>query len=45
MHYCYEYGKEELAEYLKEKGADDSIANAEGVTCYEGLTMDEVNAT
>ena len=30
---------DELAEYLISKGADDSILNADGLTCYEGLSM------
>ena len=37
LHYCYEYGKSELAQYLQSKGADDSLLNAEGLTPYEGL--------
>mmetsp|Transcript_18449 Transcript_18449/g.24369 ORF Transcript_18449/g.24369 Transcript_18449/m.24369 type:complete len:1759 (+) Transcript_18449:168-5444(+) len=37
LHYCYEYNHVELAEYLKSKGCDDSLLNAQGMTCYEGL--------
>ena len=43
LHYAYEYKFEELAEYLKEKGADDSLLNADGLTCYEGLSRTEVD--
>eukprot|EP01038_Epipyxis_sp_PR26KG_P007229 gene7229-9860_t len=42
LHYCYAYSQLELAEYLKSKGADDSILNVDGVTCYEGLSMDDL---
>ena len=44
LHYCYEYHRDDLAEYLKSVGADDSIENGMGLTCYEGLTSDEVEA-
>ena len=37
LHYCYEYGHVNLAEYLQGKGADDSLLNKHGLTCYEGL--------
>jgi len=37
LHYCYAYSQFELGEYLKNKGADDSILNADEMTCYEGL--------
>merc|ERR1711871_1721844 len=33
LHYCYEYKLDELAEYMKSKGADDSLLNADGLTC------------
>ena len=36
------YGFEDLAEYLKSKGADDRPKNADGLTCYEGLSMEEI---
>ena len=42
MHYAFSYGFDELAEYLQSKGADDSLRNADGLTCYEGLSMDDV---
>lgn len=44
LHYAYAYKFEELAEYMKEKGADDSIVNGEGLTCYEGLDREGVDA-
>lgn len=35
---------QELGEYLKSKGADDSLLNSEGLTCYEGLSAEGINA-
>ena len=35
---------DDLGEYLITKGADDSIVNVDGLTCYEGLSMEEVDA-
>ena len=43
LHYCFAYGSQELAEYLLAKGADDSIMNADGLTCYEGLNAESVD--
>jgi len=37
LHYAFYYNYEELGEYLISKGADDTIVNADGLTCYEGL--------
>ena len=31
-----------LGEYLVQKGADDSLKNADGLTCYEGLNLGDV---
>lgn len=44
LHYLIEYKHKELAEYIKAKGANDLIANASGLTCYEGLSQDQVDA-
>ena len=38
------YNHYELADYLLSKGADDSLLNAEGLTCYEGLHRADVSA-
>jgi ankyrin repeat protein len=35
MHLCYKFNYKELGEYLKSKGADDTIQNAKGQTCYQ----------
>ena len=42
LHYCFAYSFEELGEYFIKKGADDSVVNAEGLTCYEGLSQESV---
>jgi hypothetical protein len=44
LHYCYAYKFESLATYLMSKGADDSMVNAVGLTCYEGLDLESVEA-
>ncbi|KAF0685535.1 Aste57867_22599 [Aphanomyces stellatus] len=38
------YGFHDLMEYLMEKGAKDDILNKDGLTCYEGLSSDAVDA-
>jgi len=43
MHYCYAYAFHKLGDYLRSKGADDSILNVDGLTCYEGLSNDSMN--
>lgn len=43
LHFCFAYHFEELGQYLLSKGADDSILNADGLTCYEGLSRDDVD--
>ena len=42
LHFAYAYGYNEVGDYLVNKGADDSILNKDGLTCYEGLGADEV---
>ena len=44
LHYCFEYSFTELGDYFMEKGADDSLTNAEGLTCYEGLHAEALEA-
>ncbi|TMW55042.1 hypothetical protein Poli38472_013804 [Pythium oligandrum] len=44
LHYCHEYGFHDLMEYLMDKGARDDILNADGLTCYEGLSKEAVDA-
>jgi hypothetical protein len=39
LHFSFAYGYEDLGNYLISKGADDSITNAEGLTCYEGISL------
>mmetsp|Transcript_21852 Transcript_21852/g.36825 ORF Transcript_21852/g.36825 Transcript_21852/m.36825 type:complete len:1703 (+) Transcript_21852:133-5241(+) len=42
LHFTYSYGYAEVGEYLVQKGADDSIRNKDGLTCYEGLSAETV---
>eukprot|EP00961_Rhodomonas_salina_P124165 1673296-Rhodomonas_salina.1 len=42
LHFCFAYKYDELGRYLIEKGADDTIRNNRGKTCYEGLTKEEI---
>jgi hypothetical protein len=42
LHYAQGYGFMDLFEYFMSKGADDSIKNADGLTCYEGLDLEDV---
>jgi hypothetical protein len=37
LHFAFGYGYTELGEYLIRKGADDSLRNNDGLTCYEGI--------
>jgi len=43
LHYAFSYGFEDLGHYLISKGANDTMTNAEGLTCYEGLSLADVN--
>jgi ankyrin repeat protein len=44
LHYLYAYKHKELAEYIKAKGARDTTQNAAGLTCYEGLSQEDVDS-
>lgn len=37
LHFCFSYNHEDMANDLIERGADDELLNAEGLTCWEGL--------
>ncbi|KAJ1495501.1 ankyrin repeat-containing domain protein, partial [Baffinella frigidus] len=37
LHFCFTYGFTDLGNYLISKGADDTVQNFAGLTCYEGL--------
>ena len=37
LHYCFAYNYVELGNYLLSLGADETITNMYGLTCYEGL--------
>jgi hypothetical protein len=42
LHFAFAYGYTDVGEYLVGKGADDSVRNKDGLTCYEGLDAEEV---
>mmetsp|Transcript_20671 Transcript_20671/g.29678 ORF Transcript_20671/g.29678 Transcript_20671/m.29678 type:complete len:293 (+) Transcript_20671:4400-5278(+) len=42
LHFAYSYGYNEVGDYLVSKGADDSIRNKDGLTCYEGLGLENI---
>ena len=44
LHFAYCFGFTELGEYLLSKGADDSLRNSEGLTCYEGVSRSSLEA-
>ena len=37
LHYCFAYGYMELGNYLISLGADETLENRHGMTCYDGL--------
>jgi len=37
LHFLFSFGYPDVAEYFIEKGANDQIKNASGMTCREGL--------
>lgn len=44
LHYCFSNGLEELGRYLISLGADEFAVNQEGLTCYEGLTISDLDS-
>jgi hypothetical protein len=42
LHFAFGYGYSDVGDYLVGKGADDSIRNKDGLTCYEGLGAREL---
>lgn len=39
LHYAFAFDSEgKIGEYLIERGADDTIDNIEGMTCYDGVS-------
>jgi ankyrin repeat protein len=44
LHYLMTYNQSPaLAEYMIQRGADDSLLNYDGLTCYEGLSKEDVD--
>ena len=37
LHFATAYGYSALAKYLMSKGADDTLMNMKGLTCYDGI--------
>ena len=37
LHFTMSYGYQSLANYMLSKGADDTLINMKGLTCYDGL--------
>ena len=44
LHYCHKYRFNDLLALLEEFGADDTLQNAAGLTCYEGLSIADLEA-
>ncbi len=42
LHYCYKYGFQELFEFFLDQGADDTLTNKDGLTCFEGLSLEDL---
>ena len=40
LHFALAFQFQAIGEFLVAKGADDSILNLKGLTCYEGLGKD-----
>lgn len=43
LHYCFKYKYDDCAALLLKRGADDTITNVDGLTCYEGLTVADLD--
>lgn len=43
LHYCMAYGHDQLSEYLMSKGCRDDVLNCDGLTCYEGLSLNNLD--
>ena len=42
LHFAFGFGYNDAGNYLLSKGADDSIRNSDGLTCYEGMMAREL---
>lgn len=43
LHFLFAYKHDDVGQYLIKKGADNSLKNRYGLTCYEGLSAKELN--
>ena len=42
LHYCFAYNFDDLGKFLISQGADEYAVNLDGLTCYEGLSLSDV---
>lgn len=43
LHYSLTYGFSEISRFLIAHGADEYATNSDGLTCYEGLSMESLH--
>ena len=43
LHFCFAYNFEDLGRFLISQGADEFAVNSDGLTCYEGLSLENIN--
>ena len=43
LHYCFAYNFDDLGKFLISQGADEFAVNLDGLTCYEGLSLEDLN--
>ena len=43
LHYCFAYNFDDLGKFLISQGADEFAVNADGLTCYEGLSLSDLD--
>ena len=44
LHYCFAYGFDEIGHHLISLGANEYAANNDGLTCYEGLSLADLDS-
>ncbi|CAN0381470.1 unnamed protein product, partial [Hapterophycus canaliculatus] len=44
LHYAFAFGFQQLGKYLASSGADDTLLNDHGLTCYEGLDRHDLES-
>jgi alpha-tubulin suppressor-like RCC1 family protein len=43
LHFCFAYGHTDIGKDLIDNGADEYMVNNDGLTCYEGLTLSDID--